>query len=160
MDGSEDATQGNEFLAWLFDGLYNDLSDDQRQVMIKSLEWRIDHWMNSFAWRAKGRSGPLVRLTFRKGKEHLGDQRLDRAPAPAGREIDWRAPVAEGATGVEVELFNYYRKGTVSWSGMSVRAGGDGNLLTNGDFAERAEGKPAAWRFNRYGTNSSPVTRR
>lgn len=50
-DGSEDATQGNEFLALLFDWLYQDLSDRQRQVMIDSLAWRVDHIMNSFAWR-------------------------------------------------------------------------------------------------------------
>ena len=50
-DGSEDATQGNEFLALLFDWLYQDLDDRQRQVMIDSLGWRVDHIMNSFAWR-------------------------------------------------------------------------------------------------------------
>jgi hypothetical protein len=50
-DGSEDATQGNEFLALLFDWLYQDLSNRQRQIMIDSLAWRVDHIMNSFAWR-------------------------------------------------------------------------------------------------------------
>jgi hypothetical protein len=50
-DGSEDATQGNEFLALLFDWLYQDLSDRQRQILIDSLAWRVDHIMNSFAWR-------------------------------------------------------------------------------------------------------------
>ena len=50
-DGNEDATQGNEFLALLFDWLYQDLNDQQRQTMIDSLAWRIDHIMNSFAWR-------------------------------------------------------------------------------------------------------------
>ena len=50
-DGSEDATQGNEFLALLFDWLYNDLDEPQRQTMITSLEWRIDHVMNRHVWR-------------------------------------------------------------------------------------------------------------
>ena len=54
-DGNEDATQGNEFLALLFDWLYTDLTEDQRNVMIHSLEWRVDHWMNSFAWHARNR---------------------------------------------------------------------------------------------------------
>ncbi|MBM4050389.1 MAG: DUF4962 domain-containing protein, partial [Planctomycetes bacterium] len=107
-DGSEDATQGNEFLALLFDWLYADLTEAERQVMIRSLEWRIDHWMNSFAWRARGSRGPLVRLTFRRGDKHLGDQRLYLAPAPDWRPFEWRATVAEGATSVAVELFNYY----------------------------------------------------
>ena len=54
-DGNEDATQSNEFLALLFDWLYNDLTEDQRKIMIPSLEWRIDHWMNTFAWHARKR---------------------------------------------------------------------------------------------------------
>jgi hypothetical protein len=48
-DGSEDATQGNEFLALLFDWLYPDLTPNERQIMIKSLEWRVDHIMNNFS---------------------------------------------------------------------------------------------------------------
>ena len=64
-DGNEDATQGNEFLALLFDWLYPDLDDNERLIMIHSLEWRVDHVMNSFAWREKGSRGPMLRLTFR-----------------------------------------------------------------------------------------------
>lgn len=54
-DSNEDATQGNEFLALLFDWLYTDLTENQRNIMIHSLEWRIDHWMNTFAWHARNR---------------------------------------------------------------------------------------------------------
>ena len=50
-DGKEDATQGNEFLALLFDWLYDDLDESQRRTMIESLEWRIDHTMNRHCWR-------------------------------------------------------------------------------------------------------------
>ncbi|HUS80254.1 MAG TPA: DUF4962 domain-containing protein [Armatimonadota bacterium] len=64
-DGSEDATQGNEYLALLFDWLYQDLTDEQRQVMIESLQWRVDHIMNRFSWRQRGTKGPMLRLTFR-----------------------------------------------------------------------------------------------
>ena len=64
-DGNEDATQGNEFLALLFDWLYEDLTDEQRQVMIQSLEWRVDHIMNRFSWKRAGANGPMLRLTFR-----------------------------------------------------------------------------------------------
>lgn len=50
---TEDATQTNEFLALFFDWFYNDLSDEERQIMIKSLEWRIDHTINLFSWRRR-----------------------------------------------------------------------------------------------------------
>ncbi|MFW5866792.1 MAG: DUF4962 domain-containing protein, partial [Armatimonadota bacterium] len=68
-DGNEDATQGNEFLALLFDWLYEDMTDEQRAVMITSLEWRVDHIMNSFAWRGQRSSGPMLRMTFRSDAE-------------------------------------------------------------------------------------------
>ncbi len=68
-DGHEDATQGNEFLALLFDWLYQDLTEDQRRVMIRSLEWRVDHIMNSFSWRRRSGRGPMLRLTFRSDAE-------------------------------------------------------------------------------------------
>ena len=50
-DGKEDANQGNEFLALLFDWLHDELDESQRQTMITSLEWRIDHIMNRLCWR-------------------------------------------------------------------------------------------------------------
>jgi hypothetical protein len=50
---TEDATQTNEFLALFFDWFYNDLSDEERQIMINSLEWRIDHIVNEFSWRRR-----------------------------------------------------------------------------------------------------------
>jgi hypothetical protein len=52
-DGNEDATQGNEFLSLLFDWLYTDLTEEQQNIMIHSLEWRIDHWINAFAWHSR-----------------------------------------------------------------------------------------------------------
>ena len=65
-DGSEDATQGNEFLALLFDWLYPDLTSTERQIMIGSLEWRVNHIMNDFSWKNKNRRDketgqPMVR---------------------------------------------------------------------------------------------------
>jgi len=54
-DGSEDATHGNEFLALLFDWLYHDLTSNERQIMIESLEWRVDHIMNKFSWKNRDR---------------------------------------------------------------------------------------------------------
>ncbi|MHC4187484.1 MAG: DUF4962 domain-containing protein, partial [Planctomycetota bacterium] len=50
-ESEEDATQADEFLALLFDWLYQDLNEQEREIMIDSLEWRVDHMMNSFAWR-------------------------------------------------------------------------------------------------------------
>ncbi|MFP3905183.1 MAG: heparinase II/III family protein, partial [Armatimonadota bacterium] len=68
-DGNEDATQGNEFLALLFDWLYNDMTADQRAVMINSLEWRTDHIMNTFSFRTGRSSGAMIRLTFRSDNQ-------------------------------------------------------------------------------------------
>jgi len=71
-DGSEDATHGNEFLALLFDWLYPVLTPDERQIMIKSLEWRIAHIMNDFSWKNKNRKDrktgrPIVRAAGMSG---------------------------------------------------------------------------------------------
>lgn len=51
MGGPEDATQINEFLALFFDWFYNELSSSERETVIKSLEWRINHIVNSFSWK-------------------------------------------------------------------------------------------------------------
>jgi len=98
-DGSEDATQGNEYLALLFDWLYADLTDAQRNVMIRSLEWRVDHWMNAFAWRSRGRRGmdaSAIRGTSLSGccSSHQFEGSMDTAVcglvlyehSPVGRE--------------------------------------------------------------------------
>ncbi len=87
-DGAEDATQGNEFLALLFDWLYQDMTDAQRQVMIQSLEWRVDHVMNNFAWRAGRSSGPMVRMTFRTDREAATFEAEALALSGAVRVVD------------------------------------------------------------------------
>ncbi len=71
-DGSEDATHGNEFLALLFDWLYPVLTSHERQIMIKSLEWRVAHIMNDFSWKNKNRKDkktdrPIVRAAGMSG---------------------------------------------------------------------------------------------
>ena len=71
-DGNEDATHGNEFLALLFDWLYPVLTSDERQIMIKSLEWRVAHIMNDFSWKNRNRRDkktgqPLVRAAGMSG---------------------------------------------------------------------------------------------
>ncbi|MFQ5811101.1 MAG: DUF4962 domain-containing protein, partial [Armatimonadota bacterium] len=151
-DGNEDATQGNEFLALLLDWLYEDLTEAQRRTMIKSLEWRIDHWMNSFAWRGRGRSGPLVRLTYRSADEHLGDERLYMGAAPEWKQFDWRASVPENATTVSVELFNYYSKGTVWWDDLEVRLSEQGPTVLKHPASEPLTLALAEWRFSDYDT--------
>jgi len=50
---TEDATQSNEFLGLFFDWFYQDLSEEERGIMVKSLEWRIDHTINDFGWRRR-----------------------------------------------------------------------------------------------------------
>lgn len=154
-DGAEDATQGNEFLALLFDWLYRDLTDEQRAVMIRSLEWRIDHIMNNFSWargaaRTAG-SGALLRLTWRPGDGSAS--RTTLPPSDEWRQFELEIPVPEGATGVVVEPFNYYWAGTVWWADLSISAAPNGpNLLRNGDFSAADGERPAGWTANSYGT--------
>ena len=50
-ESEEDSTQNTEFLALLYDWLYPDLTPAERSVFIRSLEWRIDHFVNNFAWK-------------------------------------------------------------------------------------------------------------
>jgi len=50
-ESNEDSTQNTEFLALLYDWLYPDLTQSERNVFVKSLEWRIDHFVNNFAWK-------------------------------------------------------------------------------------------------------------
>lgn len=99
-DGNEDATQGNEFLALLFDWLYEDLTEEQRAVMIESLEWRVDHIMNSFAWRRRGAAGPMLRMTFRSEAEAASFEAEDLELAGGARVRD----DAEASGGRIVEL--------------------------------------------------------
>ena len=87
-DGNEDATQGNEFLALLFDWLYPDLSDDERQMMIQSLEWRTEHIMNTFSWKSRASKGPMLRLTFRSDAEASTYEAEDCALAGGARVIE------------------------------------------------------------------------
>ena len=50
-ESNEDSTQITEFLALLYDWLYQDLTVEERRIFITSLEWRIDHFVNEFAWK-------------------------------------------------------------------------------------------------------------
>lgn len=50
-DSAEDSTQTTEFLALLYDWLYPDLTAAERKEFAASLDWRIEHFVNHFAWR-------------------------------------------------------------------------------------------------------------
>jgi len=50
-ESNEDSTQNTEFLALLYDWLYPDLSAAERKSFVTSLDWRIDHFVNEFAWK-------------------------------------------------------------------------------------------------------------
>jgi len=50
-------THLTEYLGLFYDWFYDELTTAERQVVRNSLDWRIDHTLNSFAWRRdKGRS--------------------------------------------------------------------------------------------------------
>ncbi len=50
-EGIEDTTHNNEFIDLLYDWIYPDLIPSERDIFIKSLEWRINHFVNDFAWK-------------------------------------------------------------------------------------------------------------
>ncbi len=124
-DASENANKTNEFLALMFDWLYNDLTEEQRAVMIESLEWRIDHVMNHFSWRRGSTAGPMLRMTFRSDREAAtfeaqdltlagGARVLEDAEASGGRivelaseeaSIELTLPLDAGAYVVEVSAY-------------------------------------------------------
>ncbi|MCK4720431.1 DUF4962 domain-containing protein, partial [bacterium] len=52
-EGKENATQNTEFIALLYDWLYPNLTSSERDVFVKSLVWRIDHFVNDYAWKHK-----------------------------------------------------------------------------------------------------------
>ena len=58
-ESNEDSTQITEFLGLLYDWLYEYLEEEERRDFLHSLRWRIDHFLNHFAWR-KERGGRLV----------------------------------------------------------------------------------------------------
>jgi len=49
-DSNEDSTTFTEYLALAYDWLYDEMTPQQRQACEKSLEWRIEAWMNEFRW--------------------------------------------------------------------------------------------------------------
>jgi len=46
-------THLTEYFGLMLDWLWDDFTSAERQVIIDSLDWRIDHTINSFAWRRK-----------------------------------------------------------------------------------------------------------
>jgi len=59
-ESGEDATQVTEFLALLYDWLYPVLTAPEKKVFINSLEWRIDHFVNNFAWKRERNGRRIV----------------------------------------------------------------------------------------------------
>jgi hypothetical protein len=68
-DSAEDSTQTTEALGLLYDWLWQDMTARQRKDFAASLDWRIEHFVNHFAWkytprpreRSRTASGPASR---------------------------------------------------------------------------------------------------
>ncbi len=63
-ESREDATQTTELLGLLYDWLHPDLTDRQRRTFVESLSWRIDHFVNSFAWKRRRGGRAMVLPTW------------------------------------------------------------------------------------------------
>ena len=48
---NEEATKTTTYLALFFDWFYKEVSESERDMIVRTLEWRIDHTLNSFCWR-------------------------------------------------------------------------------------------------------------
>jgi len=81
---NEDATQLTEFMTLWYDWFYPRLSNQERQAFVTSLEWRIDHFINNFAWKRKRNDGTL-RMTGGSlaivGASHAFEGFFDTFPA-------------------------------------------------------------------------------
>ncbi len=158
-DVSENANKTNEFLALLFDWLYHDLTEQQRQVMIESLEWRIDHVMNRWAWR--GHDGPMLRMRFdvdtRWGRGR--DQRLRLEPSTEWREFEWEVWVSEEADRTLLEA----RGLGAEWDDLFLGTSPDGpNLLEDDTFPGSwmdVEDTDTYYLRGRYRTDEPPLRR-
>ncbi len=110
--GGEDATQNTELLALCYDWLWPVLSPAQRKVFVDSLDWRIDQFVNEFAWKHRRRGKTVVPLDGSIATEcasHGFEGFWDTFPAalacyedsPAAREcyrlgINWLVGVSGG----------------------------------------------------------------
>ncbi len=158
-DGNEDATQGNEFLALLFDWLYADLSEEQQKVMIASLEWRVAHIMNRFSFRAGGSAGPMLRLTFSSGENPTnleveafelsgGARIIDNEKASGGKLVELAGPEAEASLTTRLGASEYL---------LTVR--GHGPSADQDAFHVRIDdGKPMRLYINGWGEASTRIT--
>lgn len=50
-DSAEDSTQTTESLGLLYDWLWQDMTPQERKDFAASLDWRIEHFVNHFAWK-------------------------------------------------------------------------------------------------------------
>jgi len=158
-DGDEDATQINEFLALMFDWLYDRMSPSQRQTMMDSLDWRIDHAMNTFCWREAENRGAQIRLTFFDGDENgRGIERLHLPDSTSWTTAVHQVAVPTDSEQFRVELLTYYAQGDVRWDAVSAKQNaGSAELLLNPGFTVPDDGAPAAWEFGNYNTWSQPT---
>lgn len=53
-------THLTEYFGLMLDWLWDDFTTAEREVVINSLDWRIDHTINSFAWRRNGGTGMRI----------------------------------------------------------------------------------------------------
>lgn len=144
--GNEDATLNNEYLALLFDWLYDDLNEEERAIMIASLEWRVDLIMNGFAWRIFRSRGPWVELTFLSPSEEIDDRGFPLEQSTEWQPFEFEVEILPGTTEVVIELFNYEGKGRVWWDSLRVVTGsGSPNLVRNADFSKSEDGILEGW---------------
>ena len=90
-DSNEDSTSFTEFLALGYDWLGDEMTPQQREGCVKSLEWRIKAWMNDFrwggSWYTRFRSGEQSRLVvrpvslFMAGGDHQWEGTMATFPA-------------------------------------------------------------------------------
>lgn len=53
-NGEKFCTKITEFMGVCFDWLYPILSEAERETIIHSLDWRIEHTLNEYSWRHEG----------------------------------------------------------------------------------------------------------
>ncbi len=156
-DDAKRCSYGNEYLALMFDWLYHDMTEEQRAVMIESLEWRVDHQMNRIAWR--GHDGPSMRLRFDDDSRGRPDQRLYLEPSVEWTDFEWEIWLSQKTSRIQLSVHGP----RTEWDDLYFGAAPDGpNLLEDGEFVRSrmdVEQPGTYYMRGRYRTEEAPSDR-
>lgn len=97
-DSAEDSTQTTEALGLMYDWLYQDMTPQQRKDFAASLDWRIEHFVNHFAWKYDVRPRPASQPATQATASAPTSQAMAAATSRPATRTDRRRPPRPTAT--------------------------------------------------------------